>query len=107
MNPNSPQKRIAFGNNREANGKVVLHEGQAATVNLIFSYYLEGKSLSEIKEILDRMGIISPQNRSGWGKQTISNILKNPHYLGSDVYPQIISEDVFMQVQTLMTDKRK
>ena len=42
MNPNSPQKRMAFGYNRDY-GKIVINEGQAAAVKLIFMYYLEGK----------------------------------------------------------------
>ena len=105
MNPSSSQKRIAFGYNRDADGSVIIHEGQAGTVKLIFLYYLEGKSLGEIKEILEGMSIPSPQNRPSWGKQTISNILSNPHYLGSDVYPQIISEDEFRQVQSIMESK--
>lgn len=105
MNPGSQQKRIAFGYNRSANGSIVINEGQAGTVKLIFLYYLEGKSLGEIKEILEGMSIPSPQNKPSWGKQTISNILSNPHYLGSDVYPQIISEDEFMQVKSIMESK--
>ena len=81
MNPASAQKRIAFGYNRDGN-KIVINEGQAACVKLIFNYYAEGKSLSEIKSILEGMGLPSPQNKPTWGKQTLSNILSNPHYLG-------------------------
>ena len=42
MNPASAQKRIAFGYNRDGN-KIVVNEGQAACVKLIFNYYAEGK----------------------------------------------------------------
>jgi len=41
MNPNSSQKRIAFGYNRNGLGKIVINEGQAATVRLIFEYYTD------------------------------------------------------------------
>ena len=107
MNPNSNQKRIAFGYNREANGQIVLHEGQAATVSLIYTYYLEGKGLAEIKDILEGIGIPSPQNKPIWGKQTLSNILSNIHYVGSDVYPAIIDQDTFNRVQAIMEFKKK
>lgn len=60
---------------------IVINSGQAAAVQLIFSYYLEGKSLREIKEALEAAGIPSPQNKQIWGKQTLANILTNPHYL--------------------------
>ena len=102
MNPASAQKRIAFGYNRDEN-KIVVNEGQAACVKMIFDYYLEGKSLSAIKEILEGVGIPSPQNKPTWGKQTLSNILSNPHYLGSEEYPLIISQDIFDKVQELKT----
>lgn len=97
MNPASAQKRIAFGYNR--NYDIELNPGQAGCVWLILSYYDEGKSLAEIKDILEGMNIPSPQNKKVWGKQTISNILSNPHYLGSDEYPKIIEQDLFDRVQ--------
>ena len=98
MNPESAQKRIAFGYNRNYE-KIEINEGQAACVKLIFYYYDEGTSLAEIKSILEGINIPSPQNKKTWGKQTLSNILSNPHYLGSEVYPKIIERDLFDRVQ--------
>lgn len=95
MNPSSTQKRIAFGYNRDKNNAIVLHEGQAATVKLIYLLYAEGKSIAATKEQLEQLRVISPQNKPTWGKQTIANILSNPHYLGDDVYHQIIQTDLF------------
>lgn len=107
MNPDSKQKRIAFGYDRAANGKIVVNEGQAAAVKMIFSYYLEVKSISEIISILEGIGVPSPQNKSRWGKQTLSNILSNPHYLGSEAYPAIIDRDTFERAQAIKEFKRK
>ena len=107
MNPDSKQKRIAFGYNRAANGQIVINEGQAAAVSLIFSYYLDGKGLSEIIDILEGLGIPSPQNKPLWGKQTLSNILSNIHYVVSDVYPAIIDRDTFKRAQAIMEFKKK
>ena len=104
MNPTSEQKRIAFGYNRHEN-RIVINEGQAACVKLIFDYYLQGNSLSQIKAILEGLGIPSPQNKPTWGKQALSNILSNPHYLGSEEYPTIITQEVFDKVQGLKTKK--
>ena len=106
MNPQSNQQRISFGYDRDY-VKIILHEGQAATVKLIYNYYLEGKSISSIKDSLENMGIPSPQNRKSWGKQTISNILSNPHYLGSDVYPAIITQEQFDLAQQIKHSKTK
>ena len=104
MNPESAQKRISFGYNRDGE-RIIINEGQAACVKLIFDYYLQGKSLAEIKDILEGANIPSPQNNPTWGKQTISNILSNPHYLGSDIYPAIITQVAFDKVQYLKTKK--
>lgn len=105
MNPESKQKRISFGYNRAANGDMIVNEGQTAAVKLIFSYYLEGKSLADIKGLLESLQIPSPQNKLCWGKQTLSNILSNPHYLGSEDYPSIVTKTEFDQVQELKRSK--
>lgn len=105
MNPNSDQNRISFGYNRAANGEIVINGGQAATVKLIYIQYLEGNSIAAIKGFLESIGVPTAQNKPKWGKQAIANILSNHHYLGSDVYPQIISSDDFNRVQEMKKSK--
>lgn len=100
MNPNSEQKRIAFGYNRNSKNEIVIHPGQAAAVKLIFDYYLEGCSMVNIKENLESIGIPSPLNGKKWSKQTLANILSNPHYLGDELYPTIVSEEQYNLAQT-------
>ena len=53
------QKRIAFGYDR-FNGRIVINEGQAAVVKLIYTWYAEGMSLGEIKKTLEGMFVPSP-----------------------------------------------
>ena len=102
MNPDSAQKRISFGYFREGKNSIILHEGQAATVKLIFQYYAnESRSIASIKEILEDIGIPSPLNSKSWSKQTIANILSNPHYLGDSIYPTIITSELFNKAQIL------
>lgn len=100
MSLNSEQKRIAFGYNRNSKNEIVIHQGQAAVVKLIFDCYLEGCSMAEIKDNLENMGIPSPLNGKKWSKQTLANILSNPHYLGNELYPKIISEEQYNLAQT-------
>lgn len=100
MTPNSEQKRIAFGYNRNSKNEIVIHQGQAAAVKLIFAYYLEGCSIAKIKENLESIGIPSPLNGEKWSKQTLANILSNPHYLGDEFYPTIIPEEQYNLAQT-------
>ena len=106
MNPNSRQKRIAFGYERLWNGSIVLHEAQAKAVQLIYNLYAEGRPISEIKMVFENCHIPSPQNKPSWSKQTISNILLNPHYVGSDAYPQIVSQELFDKVQAIKEKNR-
>ena len=105
MNPESKQKRIAFGYMRLANNQIAIHEGQGAALQLIYTMYAEGKSLSQIKGILEGMNIPSPQNRTAWGKQCLSNLLSNPHYLGTDEYPALISKKQFDLVQGIKAQR--
>lgn len=101
MNPESKQKRIAFGYERLSDNTIGIQEGQAAALQLIYGMYEEGKSLAEIKTILEGLNIPSPYNRRTWGKQTISNLLSNPHYLGLEQYPALISRELFDCVQQI------
>jgi hypothetical protein len=106
MNSNSDQKRIAFGYNRDQTNRIILHTGQAAAVKLIYQSYADGHTIAAIAEMLKNAGIPSPQNKPTWGKQTIANILSNPHYLGNKDYPQIIDTELFDVVQTIKASKK-
>lgn len=90
---------------RNTNDKIVLYEGQAAVVKLIFMQYLNGRGLRGIKEMLEAIGVPSPYNRRNWNPQAISNILSNPHYIGDDIYPQIITQEMFDKAQKMKAAK--
>lgn len=104
MNPDSNQTRIAFGYFRQGKHSIILHEGQAAAVTFIFQQYAEGYSIAKIKEMFEDINIPSPLNGKRWSKQTIANILSNPHYLGDEVYPTIISKELFDTAQRMKKD---
>lgn len=78
-----------------------IYTEQALIVEVIFRFYADGKSLLEIADILHKTKVFSPRNRPTWGKQTLSNILSNPVYLGTEEYPAIISEELFNKVQEI------
>ena len=102
MNAESAQKRIAFGYNRGLINQIELNVGQANVIKLIFAWYLEGKSLSQIADILEGIGVPTAQNKRKWGRQVLSNILSNRHYTGQDtVYPPLVSLEDFERVQTI------
>ncbi len=100
------KKRIAFGYNHNAANKIELHTGQAGAVKLIYQSYVDSMSIAAITEMLESASIPSPQNKPTWGKQTITNVLSNPHYLGDADYPKIIDSELFNMVQEIKV-KRK
>lgn len=108
MNAQSTQKRIAFGYNRGASGKIELNIGQASVVKLIFTWYLEGKSIGQIADMLEGLNIPTAQNKPKWGRQVLSNILSNSHYTGQDIsYPPIINKEDFENVQKTKLARNK
>lgn len=62
-------------------GKLIINEKEAKVVRDIFSWYLEGKSIGEILDLL-RERNVSTKRGGAWAKKTISSILKNPIYCG-------------------------
>lgn len=101
MNPNSEQKRIAFGYNRGAKNEIVLHPGQAATVQLIFDYYLEDCSIAKIKDNLESMGIPSPLNGKKWSKQTLANILASVMKTLNNIVCLVLLSGFFLHINKI------
>ncbi len=105
MNSNSKQKRISFGYNRGPANQIELHPTQALAVKLIYESYADRQSIASIIKMMENAEIPSPQNKSRWSKQTVANILSNPHYVGSTDYPQIIEQILYNSVQTQKTKR--
>ena len=99
MSGSSKQRRIAFGYNRGPIDQIEFHPTQKFAVQLIYQAYADGQSIAGIVDMLEGAGIPSLQNQTSWGKQTLANILSNPHYVGDGVYPPIITQELHASVQ--------
>ncbi len=107
-------------------GKLIVNETESLTIKNVFTWYLDGKSMGEIAEMLNNAKVPT-KNQGIWAKKMISTILKNPIYCGylhwekylnkSDHQP-IISIESFNLVQqsieqrggnppTFLTEKSK
>lgn len=95
---NKTQKRVFFGYDRNALGEFIIWEEQADVVRYIFATYACGHSLAFIADELQKIGILSPTNKPAWGRQIINNILTNEKYLGDEIYPKIIENEIFEQI---------
>ena len=86
-------RMIPFGYMMQ-NGVITTDPAEVLAVLTIFSEYMAGKSLNEIAR---NMGVPYSEN-VGWNKNMVKRVLENEKYLGTDTYPQLISEDVFRAV---------
>lgn len=83
-------RTIPFGYMME-NGRITANPKEVLAVVTIFSEYLAGKSLSEIAAEMD----VPYSESSKWNKNMIKRIIENEKYLGTPIFPQLISEEIF------------
>lgn len=74
------------------NGRITANPKEVLAVVMIFSEYLTGKSLSEIAAEMD----VPYSENSKWNKNIVKRIIENEKYLGTPIFPQLISEEVFI-----------
>jgi len=70
------------------NGKLRVIEDEAHIVRAIFNMYIRGSTLQDICDYLNNAGIESKKG-VGWSKQTVSNIIHNPLYIGKREWDHI------------------
>ena len=70
-----------LGYDLDDNGKLVINREQAGTVKRIYGLFMQGKSLYEIKKILENDRTDSPDGKT-WHVSSIKKILKNEKYRG-------------------------
>jgi len=63
------------------NGKLNINTSEAPVIKNIYSWYLDGKSMGKIVQMLN-YGKVPTKNQGEWAKKMISTILKNPIYCG-------------------------
>ncbi len=83
-------RTIPFGYMMQ-NGIITANPKEVLAVVTIFSEYLAGKSLSEIAAEMD----VPYSENSKWNKNMVKRIIENEKYLGTPIFPQLISEEIF------------
>lgn len=83
-------RTIPFGYMMQ-NGRITANPKEALAVVTIFSEYLAGKSLSGIAAEMD----VPYSENSKWNKNMVKRIIENEKYLGTPIFPQLISEEIF------------
>lgn len=83
------------------NGVVAVQPDEAKTVVEIFSLYVAGKTLQNISDTLVQRSIPFYMGEVRWNKNSVKRIIDNAKYIGDEMYPRIIAEDVFREAHKL------
>jgi len=86
-------RTIPFGYMMQ-NGEITTNPTEVLAVVTIFSDYLAGHSLLDIAKRME----VPYSEGAVWNKNMVKRILENDKYLGTDKFPQLISEEMFRAV---------
>ncbi len=98
------QRKTPFGY-MVRNGETVPCPKEADAVRSIFSRYLAGTSYTKIAEEMSKGDTSYHQHTNQWNKHMVKRILENGRYLGTDIYPRLVSNEDFLAVQLQREDK--
>lgn len=87
------------------NGEIVLEPTESKAVLKIFEEYLKGSSFLKIAKLMESEKVRYSEDSDRWNKNMIKRIIENEKYLGTDKYPQIISEKFFIQANEKKVSK--
>ena len=92
-----PKNRIIPFGYCMINGEITAEPKEVYAVVEIFKEYLNGSSFLQIAGLMEREKISYSESSDKWNKNMVKRIIENEKYLGNDIYPQIISKDIFRQ----------
>ncbi len=98
------QRKTPFGYMIQ-NGETVTCPVEADAVRGIFARYLAGASYAKIAEEMSRGSVPYHRHTAQWNKHMVKRILENGKYLGTDLYPRLVSDEDFLAVQLQREDK--
>lgn len=81
------------------NGEIKIQEENIETLKYIREAYLNGKSLLQIAEILNKKSVEYACGVTGWNTARIMRLLDEKKYLGNAVYPATLDNDTYEKIQ--------
>lgn len=88
-----------LGYTKDENGKLIVDENEAKIVRRIFREYLEGASLRNIANGLEKDKIRTGGKRYKWHLSTIRGILRNEKYMGDALLQKTITTDFIEKIR--------
>lgn len=83
-----------MGYTKDENGHLVIEPKEAKIIKRIYLEYLQGASLKQIGEGLEKDGILTAAKKPKWRPETIKKILKNEKYIGDALLQKTYTVDV-------------
>lgn len=80
------KSKIPYGYDVGLNGELVVCNFEAVYIRLIFKWKIDGVSISDIVDRLNKIGIRSPSGQGEWLKGSLNTILGNRSYVGDTVF---------------------
>lgn len=86
-------------------GKVTPFDKEVIVIHRIFDEYIKGKGLKDIADELTTENIPIMEDMAVWSKNRIKRIITDKRYIGSDSYPSILNDEVFVRAQKMSEQK--
>lgn len=83
-----------LGYTKDEEGNLIIDEEQAAVVKRIFREYLDGASCIQIKNGLERDGILNGAGHEKWCDTNIRQILTNEKYIGDAILQKTVTTNI-------------
>lgn len=99
-------RRIPYGYEMK-NGSIVICESESVVVRQIFADYIGGENLKSIADSLMNRKVEYLPGKTGWNKSRIKRIIEDKRYIGDNIYPNIIQEEILNRANELKTSRCK
>ena len=98
------KRKMVFGYRMEL-GDIVPSPNESETVRYIYTRYLAGASFQCLANELNQKALPYHTGKS-WNKNMVARILEDSRYIGTEVYPALISAEQLQAVQERRKQKR-
>ena len=98
------KRKMVFGYRMEF-GDIIPSPNEAETVQYIYATYLTGASFQHLAKELDKRDVPYDAGKR-WNVNMVARILEDSRYIGTEVYPALISAEQLQAVQERRKQKR-
>lgn len=89
------------------NGKIVIDKYKSKTVCKIFYEYVGGKTIFAMSKELTLNKVPNGNNKTNWTHGAVGRILENVKYLGDDIHPKLIDQEMFDKAAEIRAQRIK